>query len=56
MLPKVAEHLVRDHVTNEDVRRKLQAATGNYDEHLTFVRKGLATKRILEKSSMVLQH
>ena len=29
----------RDHVTNEEVRRKIQAAIGEYDELLTLVRK-----------------
>ena len=37
MLPKANEHFVqgpRDHVTNEEVRRKIQAATDDYDELL----------------------
>ena len=29
----------KDHVTNEEVRRKIQAAIGEYDELLTLVRK-----------------
>ena len=29
----------KDHVTNEEVRRKIQAATGDYDELLTLVKK-----------------
>ena len=29
----------KDHVTNEDVRRKIQAANGKYDELLTLVKK-----------------
>ena len=29
----------KDHVTNEEVRRKMQAAIGEYDEHLTLVKK-----------------
>ena len=29
----------KDHVTNEEVRRKIQAAIGNYDELLTQVKK-----------------
>ena len=29
----------KDHVTNEEVRRKIQAVTGEYDEHLTLVKK-----------------
>ena len=29
----------KDHVTNKDVRRKIQAATGEYDELLTLVKK-----------------
>ena len=29
----------KDHVTNEDVRRKIQAAIGKYDELLTLVKK-----------------
>ena len=30
----------KDHVTNEEVRRKIQAAIGEYDELLTLVKKG----------------
>ena len=29
----------KDHVTNEDVRRKIQVAIGQYDELLTLVKK-----------------
>ena len=29
----------KDHVTNEEVRRKIQAAIGEYDERLTLVKK-----------------
>ena len=29
----------KDHVTNEDVRRKIQAAIGEYDELLTLIKK-----------------
>ena len=29
----------KDHVTNEEVRRKIQAAIGEYDELLTLVKK-----------------
>ena len=29
----------RDHITNEEVRRKIQAAIGDYDELLTLVKK-----------------
>ena len=31
--------LYKDHVTNEEVRRKIQAAIGKYDEFLTLVKK-----------------
>ena len=37
MLPKVTEHPIQ--VTNLDVRRKAQAATGECDELLTLVKK-----------------
>ena len=37
MLPKNAEHLVQNHVTNANVRRKIQAAIREYDEILTFI-------------------
>ena len=30
----------KDHVTNEEIRRKIQAAIGEYDELLTLVKKG----------------
>ena len=30
----------KDHVTNEEVRRKIQAVIGEYDELLTLVKKG----------------
>ena len=29
----------KDHITNEEVRRKIQAAIGEYDELLTLVKK-----------------
>ena len=29
----------KDHVTNEEVRRKIQAAIGEYDELLTLIKK-----------------
>ena len=31
MLSKTIEYFVNDHVTNEEVRRKIQAAFGEYD-------------------------
>ena len=31
--------LLKDHATNEEVRRKIQAAIGEYDELLTLVKK-----------------
>ena len=31
--------LYKDHVTNEEVRRKIQAAIGEYDELLTLIKK-----------------
>ena len=31
--------LYKDHVTNEEIRRKIQAAIEEYDEHLTLVKK-----------------
>ena len=39
MLQEAIEHLCKDHVTNEEVRRKIQAAIGEYDELLTLVKK-----------------
>ena len=39
MLPKAIEHFIQDHVTNEEVRRKIQAAIGCYDELLSLVKK-----------------
>ena len=39
MLPEAIEHFIKDHVTNEEVRRKIQAAIGEYDELLTLVKK-----------------
>ena len=39
MLPMVTEHFIQNHVTSEDVRRKIQAAIGKYDELLTMVKK-----------------
>ena len=43
MLPKVIEHFIqgplhKDHVTTEEVRRRIQAAIGEYDELLTIVK------------------
>ena len=31
--------LYKDHVTNKEIRRKIQAAIGEYEEHLTMVKK-----------------
>ena len=39
MLPMVTEHFIQNYVTSEDVRRKIQAAFGKYDELLTLVKK-----------------
>ena len=39
MLPKAIEHSYKDHVTNEEVRRKIQAAIGLYNEFLTLFKK-----------------
>ena len=39
MLPKVSENLVQGPSHNEDVRRKIQAATGKYDELQTLGKK-----------------
>ena len=39
MLPEAIEHFVKDHVTNEKVRRKIQAAVEEYDELSTLVKK-----------------
>ena len=41
MLPEAIEHFInyKNHVTNEEVRRKIQAAIGEYDELLTLVKK-----------------
>ena len=41
MLPEAIEHFIyyKDHVTNEEVRRKIQAAIGEGDELLTLVKK-----------------
>ena len=39
MLPEAIEHFIKDHVINEEVRRKIQAAIGEYDELLTLVKK-----------------
>ena len=39
MLPKATEHFVhQDHKTIEEVRRKIQAATEEYDELLTLAK------------------
>ena len=37
MLPKAIGHFI--HVTNEEVRRKIHASTGEYDELLILVKK-----------------
>ena len=39
MLPVVIDILYKDHVTNQEVRRKIQAAIGEYYELLTLVKK-----------------
>ena len=39
MLPETLNISYNDHVTNEEVRRKIQAAIGEYDELLTLVKK-----------------
>ena len=41
MLPEAIEHFInyKDHVTNEEVPRKIKAAIGEYDELLTLVKK-----------------
>ena len=39
MLPEAIEHSYKDHFTNEEVRRNIQAATGKYDKLLTLVKK-----------------
>ena len=40
MLPEAIEHIsYMDHVTYEEVRRKIQAAIEEYDELLTLVKK-----------------
>ena len=39
MLPEVLNISYKDHVTNEEVRRKIQAAIGEYDKLLTLVKK-----------------
>ena len=39
MLPKAIEHSYKDHVTNEEVRRKIQAAIGEYNEFLILFKK-----------------
>ena len=39
MLPEAIEQFMKDHVTNEAVRREIQAAIGEYDEFLTLVKK-----------------
>ena len=38
--PRVLHILHKDHVANEEVRRKIQAAIGKYDELLTLVENG----------------
>ena len=39
MQPEATEHLYKDHVTTEEVRRNIQAAIGEYDELLTLEKK-----------------
>ena len=39
MLREPIEHSYKDHVTNEEVHRKIQAAIGEYDKLLTLVQK-----------------
>ena len=39
MLPKAIKHFVQDHVTNEEVRRKILAAIAEHDKLLTLVKK-----------------
>ena len=39
MLQEAIEHSYKDNVTNEEVRRKIQAVIGEYDELLTLVKK-----------------
>ena len=36
---RILDILYKDHVTNEEVRRKIQTAIGEYDELLTLVKK-----------------
>ena len=39
MLPQLLNISYKDHVTNEEVRRDIQAAIGEYEELLTLVKK-----------------
>ena len=39
MLPQTIEHYVQRSCYHEEVRRKIQAAIGEHDEHLTLVKK-----------------
>ena len=39
VLPQDATHLIQDHVTNEEVRAKIQYAIGPHEELLTIVRR-----------------
>ena len=39
------QHIIRHRVTNEDVRREIQAVIGEYDELLTMVKDPLAKHR-----------
>ena len=39
MLSEAIEILYKDHITNEEIRRKIQAAIGEYVEILTMVKK-----------------
>ena len=38
MLPESIEHFYKDHFTNEEVRRKIQAGIGEYGELLTLLK------------------
>ena len=45
----------KDHVTNEEVRRKIQAAIGEYDELLTLVKKRKLVSRSSGLAKTILQ-
>ena len=36
---RLSNRLFKDHITNEDVCRKIQAAIGEYEDHMTVVKK-----------------